>query len=228
MKIFCPIPPVRICTWHSRRLLHIKGKKLGTFSRHFLEPHQAWTGFYASRNVLKGVARRASAQLHAAETLFTRYRISFPDGPVAKDWALDKLRALRLAVSEVTGQNICTLSQKEMQIINVPGQICAKNWKKPIKYLLLYPFTYLIFRYVSDKLVIKICYVLFFPLGAAPWWHHWHRVSQSGRHVRAASPAGHDGSGGASGRTLPAAPQPRITQHPRDPLPQERCEKVHA
>uniref|UniRef100_A0A671VSC4 Alpha-mannosidase n=1 Tax=Sparus aurata TaxID=8175 RepID=A0A671VSC4_SPAAU len=65
------------------------------------EPHQAWTGFYASRNVLKGVARRASAQLHAAETLFTRYRISFPDGPVAKDWALDKLRALRWAVSEV-------------------------------------------------------------------------------------------------------------------------------
>ncbi|TWW63036.1 epididymis-specific alpha-mannosidase [Takifugu flavidus] len=65
------------------------------------EPHQAWTGFYASRNVLKGVARRASSQLHAAETLFTRYRICFPDGPVAKDWALDKLRALRWAVSEV-------------------------------------------------------------------------------------------------------------------------------
>uniref|UniRef100_H3BYW5 Alpha-mannosidase n=1 Tax=Tetraodon nigroviridis TaxID=99883 RepID=H3BYW5_TETNG len=65
------------------------------------EPHQAWTGFYASRNVLKGVARRASSQLHAAETLFTRYRISFPDGPVAKDWAMDKLRALRWAVSEV-------------------------------------------------------------------------------------------------------------------------------
>ncbi|XP_062300703.1 epididymis-specific alpha-mannosidase [Scomber scombrus] len=65
------------------------------------EPNQAWTGFYASRNVLKGVARRASSQLHAAESLFTRYRISFPDGPVAKDWALDKLRALRWAVSEV-------------------------------------------------------------------------------------------------------------------------------
>ncbi|KAM3590107.1 uncharacterized protein V6R79_003911 [Siganus canaliculatus] len=65
------------------------------------EPHQAWTGFYASRNVLKGVARRASSQLHAAETLFARYRIGFPDGPVAKQWALDKLRALRWAVSEV-------------------------------------------------------------------------------------------------------------------------------
>lgn len=72
------------------------------------EPHQAWTGFYASRNVLKGVARRASSQLHAAETLFTRYRISFPDGPVAKDWALDKLRALRWAVSEVILQNLNT------------------------------------------------------------------------------------------------------------------------
>ncbi|KAG7497375.1 epididymis-specific alpha-mannosidase [Solea senegalensis] len=65
------------------------------------EPYQAWTGFYASRNVLKGVARQASSLLHAAETLFTRYRISFPDGPVAPDWALTKLRALRWAVSEV-------------------------------------------------------------------------------------------------------------------------------
>ncbi|XP_078147934.1 epididymis-specific alpha-mannosidase [Centroberyx gerrardi] len=65
------------------------------------EPHQAWTGFYASRNVLKGVARQASSQLRAAETLFARYRISFPDGPVAKDWALNKLQGLRWAVSEV-------------------------------------------------------------------------------------------------------------------------------
>uniref|UniRef100_A0A3P9D394 Alpha-mannosidase n=1 Tax=Maylandia zebra TaxID=106582 RepID=A0A3P9D394_9CICH len=65
------------------------------------EPYQAWTGFYASRNVLKGVARHASSKLYAAETLFARYRISFPDGPVAKDWALDKLGALRWAVSEV-------------------------------------------------------------------------------------------------------------------------------
>ncbi|XP_059210691.1 epididymis-specific alpha-mannosidase [Centropristis striata] len=65
------------------------------------EPHQAWTGFYASRSVLKGVARRASSRLHAAETLFARYRVSFPDGPVAKDWALEQLRALRWAVSEV-------------------------------------------------------------------------------------------------------------------------------
>lgn len=65
------------------------------------EPYQAWTGFYASRNVLKGVARQASSQLHAVDTLFTRYRVNFPDGPVAVGWALDKLRALRWAVSEV-------------------------------------------------------------------------------------------------------------------------------
>lgn len=69
------------------------------------DPHQAWTGFYASRNFLKGVARQASAQLHAAETMFTRYRVNFPDGPVAKEWALEKLKALRWAVSEVTWQN---------------------------------------------------------------------------------------------------------------------------
>ncbi|XP_029942917.1 epididymis-specific alpha-mannosidase isoform X2 [Salarias fasciatus] len=65
------------------------------------EPFQAWTGFYASRNVLKGLARQASSRLHAAETLFARYRVDFPDGPVANAWALDKLRALRWAVSEV-------------------------------------------------------------------------------------------------------------------------------
>lgn len=69
------------------------------------DSHQAWTGFYASRNVLKGVARQASSKLHAAETMFTRYRVNFPDGPVAKEWALDKLKALRWAVSEVTWQN---------------------------------------------------------------------------------------------------------------------------
>lgn len=69
------------------------------------EPFQAWTGFYSSRNVLKGIARRASSQLHAAETLFTRYRVSYPDGPVPKEEALQKLKALRWAVSEVLDQN---------------------------------------------------------------------------------------------------------------------------
>ncbi|KAM4611500.1 epididymis-specific alpha-mannosidase isoform 2-T2 [Polymixia lowei] len=72
------------------------------------ESHLAWTGFYASRNVLKGVARWASSKLHATETLFSRYRVSFPDGPVAKDWALAKLRALRWAVSEVQHHDAIT------------------------------------------------------------------------------------------------------------------------
>ncbi|XP_074518332.1 epididymis-specific alpha-mannosidase [Halichoeres trimaculatus] len=85
--------------YQSNQVWDVRGSD--DFLPYSTEPHQAWTGFYASRNVLKGVARQASSKLHAAETLFTRYRISFPDGPVAKDWALDKLRALRWAVSEV-------------------------------------------------------------------------------------------------------------------------------
>ncbi|KAI4879369.1 hypothetical protein NFI96_019459, partial [Prochilodus magdalenae] len=72
------------------------------------EPFQAWTGFYASRNVLKGVARRASSLLHAAESLFVRYRVRYPDGPVQKEWALDKLKALRWAVSEVQHHDAIT------------------------------------------------------------------------------------------------------------------------
>ena len=75
-----------------------------------IEPFQAWTGFYASRNILKGVARKASSQLHAVETLFVRYHISYPEGPVTTDWALEKLRALRWAVSEVQSfLNVCVV-----------------------------------------------------------------------------------------------------------------------
>lgn len=85
--------------YQSNLVWEVRGSE--DFLPYSTEPYQAWTGFYASRNVLKGVARQASSQLYAAETLFTLYRISFPDGPVAKDWALDKLRALRWAVSEV-------------------------------------------------------------------------------------------------------------------------------
>lgn len=62
---------------------------------------QAWTGFYASRNVLKGVARRASSLLFAGESAFTQYLIKYPSGAVCKMWALEQLRALRWAVSEV-------------------------------------------------------------------------------------------------------------------------------
>lgn len=100
------------------------------------ESHQAWTGFYASRNILKGVARRASAQLHAAETLFTLYRINYPDGPVAKDWALAKLKALRWAVSEVENSTmrLCYSSHKmrdmQMKFQDVPQLLQAALKKK--------------------------------------------------------------------------------------------------
>ncbi|KAM4707731.1 epididymis-specific alpha-mannosidase [Discoglossus pictus] len=63
--------------------------------------YQAWTGFYTSRNVLKGLARRASALLYGGESAFTRYLLKHPSGPVCKMWALQQLRALRWAVSEV-------------------------------------------------------------------------------------------------------------------------------
>ncbi|XP_076828184.1 epididymis-specific alpha-mannosidase-like isoform X2 [Brachyhypopomus gauderio] len=72
------------------------------------ESFQAWTGFYASRNVLKGVARRASSLLHAAESLFVQYRVRYPDGSVQKELALDKLKALRWAVSEVQHHDAIT------------------------------------------------------------------------------------------------------------------------
>lgn len=100
-RISYHIPPVRIPKQQPEATPAEEVSEFKCFCCHLLESHQAWTGFYASRNVLKGVARQASSQLHAAETLFTRYRVNFPDGPVAKDWALDKLRALRWAVSEV-------------------------------------------------------------------------------------------------------------------------------
>ncbi|KAF3837119.1 hypothetical protein F7725_004583 [Dissostichus mawsoni] len=112
-------------------------------SYHIPLPHEAWTGFYASRNVLKGVARRASSQLHAAETLFTRHRIRFPDGPVAKDWALEKLRALRWAVSEVADMYMRHLTQGMMGVdellaalfllphsLETPGILSSRYQKK--------------------------------------------------------------------------------------------------
>lgn len=120
VRIFYRTLQVRI--WEHIRFAPYRRSGLDSFVLDS-EPHQAWTGFYASRNVLKGVARRASSQLHAAETLFTRYRISFPDGPVAKDWALDKLRALRWAVSEVSLQNLNTWNgnQTEPTLLVVLG-----------------------------------------------------------------------------------------------------------
>ncbi|KAJ1214027.1 hypothetical protein NDU88_001655 [Pleurodeles waltl] len=65
------------------------------------EPFQAWTGFYASRNVLKGVARRASALLYAGESAFAQHLLKYPSGSLCKMWALEQLRNLRWQVSEV-------------------------------------------------------------------------------------------------------------------------------
>ncbi|KAK1175516.1 hypothetical protein AOXY_G180 [Acipenser oxyrinchus oxyrinchus] len=65
------------------------------------QPFQAWAGFFASRNVLKGIARRASSLLYAGESLFTQYAVMYPSGPIPKEWALKHLRDLRWAVSEV-------------------------------------------------------------------------------------------------------------------------------
>uniref|UniRef100_A0A8C5LU17 Alpha-mannosidase n=1 Tax=Leptobrachium leishanense TaxID=445787 RepID=A0A8C5LU17_9ANUR len=62
---------------------------------------QAWTGFYTSRNVLKGVARRASSLLYAGESAFAQYLLKHSSGSVCKMWALQQLQGLRWAVSEV-------------------------------------------------------------------------------------------------------------------------------
>ncbi|NXO00359.1 MA2B2 mannosidase, partial [Rhinopomastus cyanomelas] len=65
------------------------------------EPFQAWTGFYTSRSMLKGIARRASSLLHAGESFFTQYVQKHPESSVCKCEALKQLQSLRWAVSEV-------------------------------------------------------------------------------------------------------------------------------
>lgn len=61
-----------------------------------------WTGFYASRGPLKGLARRASALLYAGESMFTRSMWPSPRRRLDPCWALKQLQKLRWAVSEVT------------------------------------------------------------------------------------------------------------------------------
>lgn len=65
------------------------------------DPFQAWTGFYTSRSVLKGIARRASSLLHAGESLFTWFVVKYPSGAPYRGWGLQQLRQLRWALSEV-------------------------------------------------------------------------------------------------------------------------------
>ena len=61
----------------------------------------SWTGFYASRSGLKGLARRASALLYAGESMFTRFMLA-PHGFLDQAWALQQLQQLRWVVSEVS------------------------------------------------------------------------------------------------------------------------------
>nr|XP_003461910.1 epididymis-specific alpha-mannosidase [Cavia porcellus] len=72
------------------------------------EQQQAWTGFYASRSTLKGLARQASALLYAGESMFTRYMWPAPRGTLDPTWALQQLQQLRWAVSEVQHHDAIT------------------------------------------------------------------------------------------------------------------------
>ncbi|CAK6433317.1 unnamed protein product [Pipistrellus nathusii] len=78
---------------------HVRGHQ--DFLPYTSEELQVWTGFYASRSGLKGLARRASALLHAGESMFTRCLWPRPPRRLDPGWALRQLRKLRWAVSEV-------------------------------------------------------------------------------------------------------------------------------
>nr|KAF6392792.1 mannosidase alpha class 2B member 2 [Pipistrellus kuhlii] len=78
---------------------HVRGHQ--DFLPYTSEESQVWTGFYASRSRLKGLARRASALLHAGESMFTRCMWPRPPRRLDPGWALRQLRKLRWAVSEV-------------------------------------------------------------------------------------------------------------------------------
>ncbi|XP_054578410.1 epididymis-specific alpha-mannosidase [Eptesicus fuscus] len=78
---------------------HVRGHQ--DFLPYSSEESQVWTGFYASRSPLKGLARRASALLHAGESMFTRYMWPRPGRRLDPGWALKQLQKLRWAVSEV-------------------------------------------------------------------------------------------------------------------------------
>ncbi|KAM5340310.1 epididymis-specific alpha-mannosidase [Glossophaga mutica] len=72
------------------------------------ETLKAWTGFYTSRGRLKGLARRASALLHAGESMFTRHMWPAPRRALDAAWALKQLQHLRWAVSEVQHHDAIT------------------------------------------------------------------------------------------------------------------------
>ncbi|KYO45727.1 epididymis-specific alpha-mannosidase [Alligator mississippiensis] len=96
------------------------------------EPFQAWTGFYTSRSTLKGIARRASSLLYAGESFFTQYVQTYSAGSVCKFWALEQLRSLRWAVSEVQHHDGITGTEspkvKDMYVNNLMnGMINVKK-----------------------------------------------------------------------------------------------------
>ncbi|KAM4811420.1 epididymis-specific alpha-mannosidase isoform X1 [Urocitellus parryii] len=95
------------------RALHALNISWAVYNHHdFLpyssEPFAAWTGFYTSRSMLKGMARRASALLYAGESMFTRYMWPVPHGALDPTWALQQLQQLRWAVSEVQHHDAIT------------------------------------------------------------------------------------------------------------------------
>nr|KAF6501246.1 mannosidase alpha class 2B member 2 [Molossus molossus] len=95
-------------------------------------PSEAWTGFYTSRSRLKGLARRASALLHAGESMFTRYMWPAPRGRPDPGWALRQLQKLRWAVSEVqhhdaiSGTEAVHVSDMFVKHLNVGMQVVHK------------------------------------------------------------------------------------------------------
>ncbi|KAI4542711.1 hypothetical protein MG293_006837 [Ovis ammon polii] len=78
------------------------------FLPYSLDMHHAWTGFYASRSGLKGLARRASSLLYAGESMFTRYVLLAPHRFLNPAWGLQQLQQLRWAVSEVQHHDAIT------------------------------------------------------------------------------------------------------------------------
>ncbi|XP_068831089.1 epididymis-specific alpha-mannosidase-like [Capricornis sumatraensis] len=70
--------------------------------------YHAWTGFYASRSGLKGLAKRASSLLYAGESMFTRYVLLAPHRFLDPAWGLQQLQQLRWAVSEVQHHDAIT------------------------------------------------------------------------------------------------------------------------
>ncbi|XP_006813523.1 epididymis-specific alpha-mannosidase-like, partial [Saccoglossus kowalevskii] len=75
-------------------------KKSGDFIPYSSDPHSAWTGFYSSRNYLKGLSRHSQATLHAAESMFTMYNKVTDDKHINGSWILSKLDKLRWASAE--------------------------------------------------------------------------------------------------------------------------------